>query len=168
MFALRGSKCESERWYGERTLERCFRFPPLFKLLKSMLIDGPGRAVAPSNITNLTAQFFPSQGSKRARVTYGPFNVPKMDINNGMQSFLLAPVEIACKDCLITYIEAGLTYPNGTYANANTSLWLHHVVLYNLNNADAVCPTNLVTGVPGERFFASGNERSPANICING
>ncbi|CZR60756.1 uncharacterized protein PAC_10652 [Phialocephala subalpina] len=126
------------------------------------------RASSPSNITNLTAQFFPSQGSKRAQITYGPFNVPNMNITNGMQSFFQAPVEMPCKDCLVTYIQAGLTYPNGTYANANTSLWLHHVVLYNLNNVDAVCPTNLITGVPGERFFASGNERSPANICING
>ncbi|KAF8853912.1 hypothetical protein BDZ45DRAFT_729180 [Acephala macrosclerotiorum] len=125
------------------------------------------RAFAPSNITNLTAQFFTSQGSKRAQITYGPFNAPNMNINNGMQSFYQAPVEIACKDCLITYIEAGLTYPNGTYANANTSLWLHHVVLYNLNNTDATCPTK-TNDVPGERFFASGNERSPGNICING
>lgn len=138
-------------------------------LSRTMLTEYLERAsFPPSNITNLTAQFFPSQGSKRVQVTYGPFNVPNMNIDNGMQDFFQAPVEIPCKDCLITYIQAGLTYPNGTYANANTSLWLHHVVLYNLNNVDAVCPTNLITGVPGERFFASGNERSPANICING
>jgi hypothetical protein len=117
-----------------------------------------------SNITTLAPQFFTDQGSKRVKVTYGPFVVPSMDINNGMKDFEYPSVEIGCKDCTITYIQAGLEYPNGTYANANTSLWLHHIVLYNINNLDTVCGSN----EPGERFFASGNERSPVNLCING
>jgi hypothetical protein len=117
-----------------------------------------------SNVTTLTPQFFPDQGSKRVKVTYGPFLVPPMDINNGMRDFEYPNVTIGCKDCTITYIQAGLEYPNGTYANANTSLWLHHVLLYNLNNLDTVCGNN----EPGERFFASGNERSPVSLCING
>jgi hypothetical protein len=112
-----------------------------------------------SNVTTLTPQFFTGQGSKRVKVTYGPFIV-----NNGMQNFTGQDVKIGCTNCTITYIQAGLEYPNGTYANANTSLWLHHVVLYNLHKLDTVCGYN----EPGERFFASGNERSPANLCING
>ncbi|KAE8453857.1 hypothetical protein EG329_007633 [Mollisiaceae sp. DMI_Dod_QoI] len=122
------------------------------------------QAFSPSNITNLTAQFFTGQGSKRAQVTYGPFDVPNMNIENGMKDFIQYSVKVPCKDCLITFIQAGLEFPNGTYANANTSLWLHHIVLYNLNNLDTVCGAN----VPGERFFASGNERSAADISING
>jgi hypothetical protein len=117
-----------------------------------------------STITTLAPQFFTDQGSKRVKVTYGPFVVPSMDINNGMQNFEFASVKFGCKNCTVTYMEAGLEYPNGTYANANTSLWLHHIVLYNLNNLDTVCGTEEF----GERFFASGNERSPVNICING
>lgn len=81
-----------------------------------------------------------------------------------MEDFELRPVDIGCKNCTIIYMEAGLQYPNGTYANANTSLWLHHVVLYNRNNLDTVCGDN----EPGERFFASGNERDPTNISMNG
>lgn len=113
-----------------------------------------------STITTLAPQFFTDQGSKRVKVTYGPFVVPSMDINNGMQNFEFASVKFGCKNCTVTYMEAGLEYPNGTYANANTSLWLHHIVLYNLNNLDTVCGTEEF----GERFFASGNERSPVNI----
>src|ERR1700710_2202629 len=37
-----------------------------------------------STVTTLTPQFFTDQGSKRVKVTYGPFIVPSMDINNGM------------------------------------------------------------------------------------
>ncbi|KUJ16009.1 uncharacterized protein LY89DRAFT_750161 [Mollisia scopiformis] len=127
----------------------------------SIVEDG---AVSTSNFTNLTAQFFPAQGSKRVKVTYGPFNVPNMNIENGMKDFTILPSTVGCSDCLITYIEAGLEFPNGTYANANTSLWLHHTVLYNFNNLDTVCGAT----EPGERFFASGNERSPADISMNG
>ncbi|KAH8797547.1 hypothetical protein F5882DRAFT_475323 [Hyaloscypha sp. PMI_1271] len=94
-----------------------------------------------STITTLAPQFFTDQGSKRVKVTYGPFVVPSMDINNGMQNFEYASVNFGCKNCTVTYMEAGLEYPNGTYANANTSLWLHHIVLYNLNNLDTVCGT---------------------------
>jgi len=117
-----------------------------------------------STVTTLTPQFFTDQGSKRVKVTYGPFVVPPMNVNNGMKDFEYATVTFGCSDCTVTYMQAGLEYPNGTYANANTSLWLHHVVLYNTNNEDTVCGTN----EPGERFFASGNERTPVNLCING
>jgi hypothetical protein len=120
-----------------------------------------------STVTTLTPQFFTDEGSKRVRVTYGPFIVPSMDINDGMQQIAVEEVTIGCKDCTITYIQAGLEYPNGTYANANTSLWLHHVVLYNSANLDTVCGENVAGGL-GERFFASGNERSPVSLCING
>jgi hypothetical protein len=61
-------------------------------------------------------------------------------------------------------MQAGLTYPNGSYANADTGMWLHHVVLTNTAVPAAVC--GLSNG--GDRFFASGNERTPVNICVNG
>ena len=129
-------------------------------MIKSELRPSP----TTSTVTTLTPQFFTDQGSERVKVTYGPFNVPSTNINNGMEQFYLKDVAIGCWDCTITFIQAGLEYPNGTYANVNTSLCLHHVVLYNLANFDTVCGYNET----GERFFASGNERSPANLCING
>jgi hypothetical protein len=112
----------------------------------------------------LTPEFFTDQGSKRVKVTYGSFLVPPGQVSNGMVDYNAIDVELGCKNCTITFMQAGLEYPNGTYANANTSLWLHHVVLYNHNNLDTVCGSK----EPGERFFASGNERSPINLGING
>jgi hypothetical protein len=117
-----------------------------------------------STVTTLTPQFFTEQGSKRVKVTYGPFVVPPMNVNSGMEDFEYETVTFGCSDCTVTYMEAGLEYPNGTYANVNTSLWLHHVVLYNTDNEDTVCGTDEF----GERFFASGNERSPVSLCNNG
>jgi hypothetical protein len=34
-----------------------------------------------------------------------------------------------CEECAITRLEAGLEYPNGTNANIDTGMWLHHVCL---------------------------------------
>lgn len=114
--------------------------------------------------TPLTPEFFTSQGSKRTKIAYGPFEVPDMTIKNGMKDYFESNIDIPCTNCIITWIQAGLEYPNGSYANANTSLWLHHTVLYNLNNVDSVCGSNLA----GERFFASGNERTAADLSVNG
>ncbi|OCL08518.1 hypothetical protein AOQ84DRAFT_439525 [Glonium stellatum] len=117
---------------------------------------------AQSNTTSLKAQFFPEYNSSRVQISYGPFTAPSSTDNNGMQDFVVRNVAKPCSSCLITFIEAGLQYPNGTYANSNTGMWLHHTVLFNENQTDTVCPTN------PSRFFASGNERTPINICVNG
>ncbi|TVY42220.1 hypothetical protein LSUB1_G003915 [Lachnellula subtilissima] len=116
------------------------------------------------NETSLTPEFFPSEGSKRTKISYGPFEVPNMNINNGMISHFTLNIDIGCKDCIVTWMQAGLEYPDGSYANANTSLWLHHTVLYNMNNLDTVCGAN----VQGERFFASGNERMEVDLSNSG
>ena len=115
------------------------------------------------NITTLSAQFYPNLNSSRVMIRYGPWNVPSMDIMDGMMDYSIDDAEMPCTDCLITWMQAGFEYPNGTYANANTSLWLHHTFLVNRGRRDVVCKD-----WGGERFFASGNERSIANICMNG
>ena len=97
-------------------------------------------------------------------IRYGPWNVPSMDMMNGMGDYHIKDAEMPCADCLITWMQAGFEYPNGTYANANTSLWLHHTFLVNSGRPDAVCGMDW----GGERFFASGNERTIVDICMNG
>jgi hypothetical protein len=117
-----------------------------------------------SNITSLTPEYFPAYGSKRVQITYGPFTAPSSTKDNGMQSFQARNVTKPCSDCLITWLQAGLVYPNGTYANSNTGMWLHHVVLTNTGKPSATCGTEY----GGDRFFASGNERTPVSISANG
>ena len=116
------------------------------------------------NTTNLTAKYFTDEGAEKVQLTYGPFDATPNAINNGMASYMLFNVTKPCSDCLITWMQAGLAYTNGTYANANTGIWLHHTVLFNLNRTDPVCgPT-----IHGQPIFASGNERSTVSICANG
>lgn len=81
-----------------------------------------------------------------------------------MKTFVVANMALPCQDCFITNFVAGLEYPNGSYANADTGLWLHHVLIANLYGKDASCPD----GGEFERSFAAGNERSRADLTLNG
>ncbi|KAK3941596.1 hypothetical protein QBC46DRAFT_407063 [Diplogelasinospora grovesii] len=111
--------------------------------------------------TPLTPRFFTNYSSQRLQFRYGPFTIPPLDVSNGMVDYNF-PIPPPCTDCLITYAQAGMEYPNGSYANANTSTWLHHAVISNLNRTDATCER------AHEPVFASGNERSAADICVDG
>jgi hypothetical protein len=68
-----------------------------------------------------------------------------------------------CTDYIITYIAADLEYTDGTHANTDTGMWLHHALLYSMKEKDAVCPQDYPA-----RIFAAGNERTPADISVNG
>jgi hypothetical protein len=41
--------------------------------------------------------------------------------------------EKPCEECTIVRMEAGLEYPNGTDANIDSGMWLHHVRHFFLN-----------------------------------
>ena len=84
--------------------------------------------------------------------------------NNGMRKFKDMSTALPCSDCLITWMQAGLEYADGTVANADTGMWLHHTVFSNRYQENLVCPQKR----HGDRFFASGNERTPVNVCLDG
>jgi hypothetical protein len=112
--------------------------------------------------TELDAIDFKEYGAKRVILRYGPYTVPPNSENNGMKEFNDQSAERPCTDCYITKLQAGLEYPNGTIANSNTGMWLHHAVLYDFGRKDLSCPD-----LP-YRFFASGNERTRLDMTLNG
>jgi hypothetical protein len=74
-------------------------------------------------------------------------------------------------ECTIIGMEAGLEFANGTSANIDSGMWLHHMVMFNAGpgREESVCTTMDVsvphvtinaTARSSERFFASGNERT--------
>jgi hypothetical protein len=78
-------------------------------------------------------------------------------------------VDKPCQSCMILGMNAGLEYPDGTDANTNTKMWLHHMVMFNIGKGanDATCtifgaPHLIVGSMPSssERIFSSGNERT--------
>ena len=98
------------------------------------------------------------------RIKYGPFLVPSKDENMGMKQFLIQGMQLPCKDCYVTSFQAGLEFSDdGSYANANTSMWLHHIIILQPGAKDPVCPS-----APHKRSLASGNERTFVDLTANG
>jgi hypothetical protein len=64
-----------------------------------------------------------------------------------------------CLDCYITSFTPDLVYADGTRATMDTGAMLHHFVLTSQFNRDATCGSTWL-GLAGERFFASGDERT--------
>ena len=67
-----------------------------------------------------------------------------------------------CTDCYITGATPRLTYADGTTANTDTGLWLHHFVLFSSGGVDARCG-NTLAALVGEVFFTGANERTAAH-----
>jgi hypothetical protein len=82
-----------------------------------------------------------------------------------MATFLDLDATKPCDECLITWMQASLEYPNGTIANSDTGMWLHHSVALNRGRNDTVCGG---TALSPQRFFASGNERTAVDLSLSG
>jgi hypothetical protein len=105
----------------------------------------------------------PAQAATYTKVIrYGPYTIPAAAsttepgmIHNQLKLGVARP----CLDCYITSFTPDLVYSDGTRANMDTGPMLHHFVLTSQWRPDATC-SNKWLGLAGERFFASGNERT--------
>jgi hypothetical protein len=120
----------------------------------------------------------PIPGVKRIKIRSGPYTVPNMgkrSLASGEHGALwnmpVFNIEKPCEEsCTILTQFAGLEYSNGTNANVDTGMWLHHMVHITSGPTrwDPVCygrpslPHAAVLHTAGnsERYFSSGNERS--------
>lgn len=95
-------------------------------------------------------------------VRYGPYTIPAgtMEAPGMVHNKLRFAVSRPCLDCHITGFTPDLVYADGTPANLDTGPMLHHAVFTSQFRADATCSGTWL-GLAGERFFATGNERTP-------
>ena len=106
-------------------------------------------------------------------VQYGPFTIPAASGDMpGMLEQVKLGVKKPCTDCYITSFTPDLKYTDGTTANVDvikdpqtgtvthTGVMLHHTLFTSQFRSDATC-AGTPLGLAGERFFASGNERTP-------
>ena len=127
----------------------------------------PGQTTTTTRPTTTTTQA-PAPGERSTAIRYGPYAqqpaVANPDGSHGHwhsgNQFALG-VQKPCTNCYITGMTADLVYPDGTRAGYSTGSQLHHMVLFNQDagRTDATCPAGL--GFLGQRFFASGDERTP-------
>jgi hypothetical protein len=102
-------------------------------------------------------------GATTAVVPYGPYDVPAATGTAHGQEAMLQQIKAAvrrpCTNCYVTGMRVDLTYADGRRADLDTGQQLHHAVLLSWPQADPAC-TAQGLGLLGERFFASGNERT--------
>jgi hypothetical protein len=94
-------------------------------------------------------------------VRYGPFALPAASDPKAGSTLTQVKlgVQRACTDCYITAFKPDLVYEDGTGATMETGAMLHHFVMTSQLRSDATCGNDWL-GLAGERFFASGNERT--------
>ncbi|HEY2668022.1 MAG TPA: hypothetical protein VGK51_14405 [Actinomycetota bacterium] len=66
-----------------------------------------------------------------------------------------------CSNCYVTGIQIDMVFADGRSANLDSGMMLHHLVLIQPGLPDTTCPASTLLGALGQRFFASGNERTP-------
>ena len=94
-------------------------------------------------------------------VRYGPYTIPGGSASSpGMvHNQLKLAVQRPCADCYITQFKPDLVYADGSRATMDAGAMLHHLVLTSQFRSDATCGGSWL-GLAGERFFASGDERT--------
>jgi hypothetical protein len=105
-------------------------------------------------------------------IDYGPYTIPAGGgdphdhhtmgmISNQIVTNIAKP----CTGCTIIGVTPDLVYENGTKANITEGPMLHHAMFtaQSSGKSDATC-AGKGPGLLGERFFASGNERTPIDM----
>ncbi len=96
-------------------------------------------------------------------MSWGPISIPAATSSAMGQDVDVPMTGIAmpCHDCYITAMQPNLTYTDGSTASIATGAWFHHVVFFDSGSgkSDPGCPA-IGAGLGGERFYASGDEKS--------
>ena len=130
-------------------MRKIIRVAALMALLAGIaLVSQPAPAGATHTVTTRT-------------VRYGPYTIPAAsgtmmgELENKLNLWVGKP----CTNCYITSMTPNLVYADGSRAGVDTGAVLHHMVMASQFRSDPTCSGNLL-GLVGERFFASGDERT--------
>jgi hypothetical protein len=95
---------------------------------------------------------------------YGPFVVAPAGAGGDADHANVAVPSLPkpCTNCFLQEFQPDLVYADGTSANLDSGMMLHHAVMFSAGRPDPTCgPNEPFPGKLGQRFFASGNERTP-------
>ena len=107
---------------------------------------------------------FPSHPGTMARWRYGPYTVPPGTPYGQIHNQILT-VQAPCTNCRITDMVPDLVDANtGQSLNIADGVMMHHFALVNPGATDTVCPSGFGQAQLGQRFFASGNERTHMHL----
>lgn len=84
---------------------------------------------------------------------------------HGTHTTLAGPWMPPCANCYVTSVKPDLTYADGSSANYDTGVMLHHAVLFDRSKQDVTCgDSDSFYELTGRRIFASGNERTGGRL----
>lgn len=124
----------------------------------------------------LVAVFAPASANAEittSTIEYGPYTIPAGNgephnhetagmIENKLETNISKP----CTNCTLIGITPDLVYTNGSEANLETGPMLHHAMFSASGGgkSDVTCGEQFPFSFLGERFFASGNERTAIDL----
>lgn len=154
-------------WQGPSSPEQRGTLPSVSAIVSTLLLQPPAANNPPTTaakVDPIEPKFFKDLGAQRVKITYGPFAIPGSNdpVTLGMVSTQMYNITMPCHDCLITGWSSDLQFLDGTSANANNKMWMHHTGLMNLNRTDQACEHW------PERIAVNGNERSPFDFTLKG
>jgi hypothetical protein len=105
----------------------------------------------------------PMPGTRTSVMSYGPWTVPAATGPGHDQAGMIEDVKYSvrrpCTDCFVTAARPQLRYLDGTVANTDTGLWLHHFAQLSSAGIDTRCGATEVQ-LLGEVLFTGANERT--------
>ncbi len=99
------------------------------------------------------------------KIRVGPFVLAPAPLGTLPDQNRFAPsVAKPCENCLITAVVPKLVYADGSRADMDTGVMLHHLVVFEPGKPDVTCGRTQGIGALGRRIFASGDERTPITL----
>jgi len=141
----------------------------LFALLSIAVVScttGPGSATVPppgggGDKIGVNPDLPADPGTQSKDLDYPTMTIPAASGNRDGMIWNRFSMNVGkpCTNCFVKSIQASLIKPDGSVGNVDEGLWLHHMVLAanGSGKTDATCGSFFGTG---QRFFASGNERT--------
>jgi Stress up-regulated Nod 19 len=105
-------------------------------------------------------------------IEYGPYTIPagsgdphNHDAMGEIDNQIVSNVAKPCTGCTLIGVTPDLVYTDGTRATISTGPMLHHAMFtaQSSGKSDVTCPGK-GPGLLGERFFASGDERTAVDL----
>jgi hypothetical protein len=104
----------------------------------------------------------PNHPGTLVKALYGPFTIPAATSPSQPGQLHNVPTTepVPCTNCRITDMVPELVFADGTTANMQQGILLHHFVFFNPANRPLACPGNSIS----EPFWGSGNERTHLHL----
>jgi hypothetical protein len=102
---------------------------------------------------------------KHVKLRYGPFHIPPGVMFQALPE-IAGGVKIhkPCDECFLGAFQGGLEYEDGSEANVDTGMYMHHFVVVNEVKPDWLCGLRVGGMTRPQWIYNSGNERPPVRL----